>query len=538
MLNRSTGRWLAVSMLILLTPIFGTAVAAAVLKIFHKRISSDDLPLGVALVGMSVNYAVTALNWRAQERSTWVRLVQSPLIVVPTAMVAVMLAAWFFDEQQVGLFAAIGLSAAAVFAGLVLPIVSPLLPKTTMSHRPNGKIIAVFAIVLLASSTVGILRLRVESHDLCLLMATGLTTILLVITALLARIELVAAIMVPILFSLLLSLGALGLAGIEITRSNSLFILFLLGLSTDYSVNALWKRLEAFRGRNSGDTGVILLNITIALCVLMPLFFTGSTALRTTGLIGLIVVVSSLTASLLLSPAIANWLLPINSKRPAPSLKLHAANRVKSLYSYLDIDAEQYVGWKLRLDPIFTGIDPAVPKAGQILDAGCGYGQMSNTLALQSTSRTVIGIDRDERKILVAKCAARTLDNVRFLVGDLLDWEYPQVDCVLLIDVLHYWNAEKQQKIIAKAATCLRENGTLIFREGLASSSLGHRLVHLGERWSTWTGQNRPGDGLFFQDREFYLTNFQQHGLSLRKEVAEWGPGSNSVLVFGRDGVA
>ena len=194
--------------------------------------------------------------------------------------------------------------------------------------------------------------------------------------------------------------------------------------------------------------------------------------------------------------------------------------------------------WKLRLDPIFKGIDSVVPPTGRILDAGCGYGQMSNTLALQSSQRSLIGVDRDERKIHVAQCAARTVANARFVIGDLLEWDYPQVDCVLLIDVLHYWTAEKQARIIAKAAGCLSENGTLIFREGLRSSSWGHRLVHLGERWSTWTGQNRRGDGLYFQDRQFYLSNFQRHGLSLRKEVGEWGPGSNSVLVFGRGGGA
>jgi SAM-dependent methyltransferase len=253
---------------------------------------------------------------------------------------------------------------------------------------------------------------------------------------------------------------------------------------------------------------------------------------RPAALIGLIVVASSFTATLLLSPPITNWLLPTDSHRPAPSLS--NSRGAKSLYNYLDIDAEQYVTWKLRLDPIFKGIDSAVPPTGQILDAGCGFGQMSNSLALKSSRRTIIGVDRDQRKIEIARCAARTLSNAHFEIGDLLEWQYPPSDCVLLIDVLHYWNPDKQQQIIAKAAACLRENGILIFREGLASSSLAHRLVDWGERWSTWTGQNRRGDGLFFQDRDFYLKTFRQHGLSVQKEVPQWGPGSNSVLILQR----
>ena len=528
MLNRSTARWAAVSALMFLTPIIGTLVAIAVLKCLHKQISTGDLPLGIALVGMSMNYAVVALNRPPQPNATWTRSIQSPSITVPLATVVAVMSAWFLDGQQLALFAAIGLSTAAVFAYLVLPKFSPEPSTNTVDPHFGGKRAAIFTVVLLALCAVGIERLKVETHDLILLTMTGLTAILIVIAVLLVRVELVAAAIAPIVFSVTLALGALGLAGIEITQSNIIFILFLLGLSTDYSVNTLWSRLETFRGRSSANPLTLKLAVILAACLLAS---TASASVRPAALIGLIVVISSLTATLLSSP-LTNWLLPTNSHRPAPSLTHHRT--AKSLYNYLDIDAEQYVTWKLRLDPIFKGIDSAVPPIGQILDAGCGYGQMSNTLALQSSQRTVIGVDRDERKIEIARCAARTLSNAHFEVGDLLEWQYPPSDCVLLIDVLHYWNPEKQQQIIAKAAACLRENGILIFREGLASSSLAHRLVHFGERWSTWTGQNRRGDGLFFQDRDFYLKNFQRHGLSLQKEVPEWGPGSNSVLILKR----
>jgi SAM-dependent methyltransferase len=529
MLNRSTGRWAATGALMLLTPVVGVGIALAVLKCFHRPIPSDDLPLGVALIGMSLNYVANALNRRPQPQTTWTTFMQSPSVTVPLATVAAVLCAWFLDGQQIALFAAIGLSTAALFANRVLPKFSPELPTSNVGPNFDEKMVAAFTVVLLALSALGIGRLRIESHDLLLLTSAGFTTVLIVIAILLVRIELVAAAMAPIVFSVALALGALGLAGIEITRYNSIFILFLLGLTTDYSVNILWSRLEAFRGRSSTNLPSLKLGVIITACLLVSTVFA---SLRPATLIGLIVVASSLIATLLLSPPITNWLLPTNSHRPAPSLS--NSRGAKSLYNYLDIDAEQYVTWKLRLDPIFKGIDSAVPPIGQILDAGCGYGQMSNSLALKSSQRTVIGVDRDQRKIEVARCAARTLSNARFELGDLLEWQYPPSDCVLLIDVLHYWNPEKQEQIIAKAAGCLCEKGILIFREGLASKSLAHRLVHFGERWSTWTGQNRRGDGLFFQDRDFYLKNFQRHGLSLQKEVPEWGPCSNSVLILHR----
>jgi SAM-dependent methyltransferase len=510
-------------LLILLSPAFGAAVATGVLGIIHTRISSTDLALGLALICMSINYGVTALYRIPSSHGTWTRSLQSPMVIVPTATVAMLLCSWSSDFRQIGLFAAIGLSAAAGFAGLVLPRIS-----LSAAKRPWRKVPALVVVVLLAA---GIGRLRIETN-IVMLTAAGLGAILILLAILLVHVELVTAIMIPILLSTVLALGAFGLAGIAISRINGVCILFLLGTAIDYSVNILCGRLEAFRGRKSNAYATVNLSFQLAACALAPMLFSN---MQPAGILGLIAIASSFIAAFLLLPTIADWLLPSDAHRPVPSLGRGGA---KSLYRYLEVDAEQYVSWKLRLDPIFKGIDSVVPPTGRILDAGCGYGQMSNTLALQSSQRSLVGVDRDERKIQVAKSAARTVANVRFVLGDLLEWDYPQVDCVLLIDVLHYWTAEKQRQLIAKAAGCLSENGTLIFREGLRSSSWGHRVVHLGERWSTWTGQNRRGDGLYFQDRQFYLSNFQRHGLSLRKEVGEWGPGSNSVLVFGRRGGA
>jgi SAM-dependent methyltransferase len=205
---------------------------------------------------------------------------------------------------------------------------------------------------------------------------------------------------------------------------------------------------------------------------------------------------------------------------------------ILDLYANEDAYTQLYAGWKIKLDPIYQRIDPLAPGEGTIVDLGCGYGLISLILALKSAGRRVIGVDRDARKIEVARRAAGRVGNASFLLQDFRTWQPVPADCVLLVDVLHYWRPEGQEEIIASACGCLGAGGMVILREGCRSKSWGHRMVHWGEVFTTWTAQNRAGDGLYFQPEGFYTDVFSSHGLRITKRIKELGPGSNVVLIF------
>lgn len=208
---------------------------------------------------------------------------------------------------------------------------------------------------------------------------------------------------------------------------------------------------------------------------------------------------------------------------------------IRSLYNYVGAYGESYISWKLRLDPIYRGVDALVPEKGSILDLGCGYGLMTHILARKSLQRHLTGVDFDERKIRIARWATCSNENVTFELQDLLKWEYPEADAVVLVDVLHYWSEDKQRSILSKIYNCLRPGGVLVFRDGLASCSLRHRLVNYGERFSCFFGQNRRGDGLLFGDRAFYMNAFENCGLQLARELPDLGCGSNTVMVLKKE---
>lgn len=207
-------------------------------------------------------------------------------------------------------------------------------------------------------------------------------------------------------------------------------------------------------------------------------------------------------------------------------------DNIRALYNYAGPYVESYIAWKLRLDPIYKRIDDLVPQSGVIVDAGHGYGLMSNILARKSLQRRVIGVDYDERKTTIASKTAANQDNIAFQFENLLEWEPPRMDSAVLIDVLHYWPAKQQEQIIIQLIENLQPGGTVVMREGCDSPTWRHRLVDWLERFSTCIGHNKTDNGLNFQSRDFYVTVFEQHGMKLEQEFSDLGRGSNTVLVF------
>jgi 1-acyl-sn-glycerol-3-phosphate acyltransferase len=208
-----------------------------------------------------------------------------------------------------------------------------------------------------------------------------------------------------------------------------------------------------------------------------------------------------------------------------------ARRKVNRLYRYQGKFVEQFVYWKLKGDPMFEGLDKVVPRAGKILDLGCGYGVATHWLACFTDQRTFRGVDYDEDKIRVARRTAPDHPRITFEVGDILEVDYPPCDAVLLLDVLHYWRREKQQAILEKARRALRPGGRLILRDGMRSESAAHERVAFWERIATRIGHNVTREGLHFQTLSELEGALRRAGFSNWETKREAGRDSNLMLV-------
>ena len=80
--------------------------------------------------------------------------------------------------------------------------------------------------------------------------------------------------------------------------------------------------------------------------------------------------------------------------------------KVRRLYRYQGAFVEEFVRWKLKLDPMFETLDGLAPRQGFILDLGCGYGLAAHWLGCGTDQRRLLGVDFDEAKIRVAQRTA------------------------------------------------------------------------------------------------------------------------------------
>lgn len=110
-------------------------------------------------------------------------------------------------------------------------------------------------------------------------------------------------------------------------------------------------------------------------------------------------------------------------------------------------------------------IDSIVPKNGNIVDYGCGYGATSCYFALSSKDRHVIGVERDKIRVKKAMNMARSIHNLKFKLGDISKIEIANADAHLLIDVLHHMPFEEQTKLLENIIKRIKKGNLIVIKE-------------------------------------------------------------------------
>ncbi|HLX07900.1 MAG TPA: DUF2062 domain-containing protein [Thermoanaerobaculia bacterium] len=200
-------------------------------------------------------------------------------------------------------------------------------------------------------------------------------------------------------------------------------------------------------------------------------------------------------------------------------LLLRRGRRPPAVEALIEATAHRYLGagliqceivrGKLRHDPVYFALlrDGALPSRGRLLDLGCGRGIALALLASAGDrgdhgdtaagwptppDLQLLGIEADPHPARVAR--AGLLGRAAIETADLLGAALPQVDAILLIDVLHYLPPADQQRLLAKVADALPHGGRLLVREADAGAGWRFQSIRLCERltalwrrdWRQW----------------------------------------------------
>jgi len=176
------------------------------------------------------------------------------------------------------------------------------------------------------------------------------------------------------------------------------------------------------------------------------------------------------------------------------------SKELHTLYSNLGVWVALYIRLRWRLCP-FQLIEKQVPLKGTVIDIGCGYGLLSNLLALRSEDRYVIGADLSPRRIKIAQKTVNDRRNIKFYLSDVTDLKVWRHGCntVVASDFLHHISYESQEELLRSCYQILPKGGLMVIQD-----------VDIEPRWKYCSAAVvdavlNPGMQIYFRNRAEYL---------------------------------
>jgi len=202
---------------------------------------------------------------------------------------------------------------------------------------------------------------------------------------------------------------------------------------------------------------------------------------------------------------------------------------------YGSVSARMYARGKLGSDPIAEQLLALgrEQNLGDVVDVGCGRGQMGILLLEAGLAKSVTGVDWDEGKLQDATKAAGDLP-MKFEKADFREVTPPACDTLLLIDVLHYLTDKQQLDVLARCMRAARKR--VVLRELDPNRGWRSATTRAQEAVTTFFGYN-VGERVRVLPIASFTELLEGSGFCVRVEPS-WGktPFSNVAVIAVRSG--
>ena len=151
--------------------------------------------------------------------------------------------------------------------------------------------------------------------------------------------------------------------------------------------------------------------------------------------------------------------------------------RIVRAYDDPLVRAYSAVRFTILRQRFLTEIGQYLPRAGRVIDVGCGFGLFALYFAIRFPAIRLTGFDVDERRIEMAQRAAARLNvqNAEFHVGDASRFSLQDsIAGAYMLDLIHHIPESSVRPLLAAIAGHLTPGGRLLVKdvEGVRSPKL------------------------------------------------------------------
>ena len=167
-------------------------------------------------------------------------------------------------------------------------------------------------------------------------------------------------------------------------------------------------------------------------------------------------------------------------------------------------------------------LDNFIPKSGNVLDYGCGYGIFANYLKLVNPSLNVYGYDISTERVNVANIVGK-LTGAKFTTRfDSI--KIKNLKLLLLIDVLPFFTLERKRKLLRELIPLVETGGTVFVKDTLKSPSWRFKYVNFEEKIKVALkvyGRDVKDGPFYYLTKDEFIELLESSGLEVVKVVQD-----------------
>ena len=282
------------------------------------------------------------------------------------------------------------------------------------------------------------------------------------------------AVLAPITFALLATLGTLKIIGHPLDIPSIMLWIVIMGMGINYSIYyaCFYQRYpdENHPAMDTVKLAMFLASFT-TLIGFGVLAFARHSLLRSIGLTSLLGIGYSIIGAYFILPFLMKKIFSsvrYPSGKVAVGSKEHTRRTILR-YRHLAAHPRVFARFKIVMDPMFAELHRYVQNPRRIIDIGCGYGIPSTWLLEIYPQAQVFGLEPDEHRVLVASYAIGKRGNIQVGQAPDLPEVAGSVDYVLMLDMLHLIDDEELRLVLQRIYKKLEAGGMLLIRATVPS---------------------------------------------------------------------